>query len=506
MSSLLVVDRLNKRFPHVWANHDVSFDVRRGEVHCLLGENGAGKSTLAECLYGIYRPDSGTVTFKDEHLVLGSPRDAIAAGIGMVHQHFALAPAFSVIDNVLVGTTSRFLLDRREAEQRLQALAEEYGVHLDLRALVSDLSVGEQQWVEILKALYVGVDLLILDEPTAVLTPMESERLFSVLGRMRASGLSIILITHKLDEVKRVSDRVTVLASGEVVATVDTSAVTTADLARMMIGRELTTSRHRELREPGQVVLEVRDLVVAGRQQHDAVRGVSFGVRQHEILSIVGVSGNGQRELFAALVGATRPRLGHIALHGVDVTRQSAHHRIERGVSSVPEDRIAEGLVMDFRIDENLVLGLHREPAFSRRGFLRRGAIESFADESIEHFTIATPSARQPTRVLSGGNMQKVILARELSREPACLVVSQPTRGLDVGAADYVRQRLLDERSRGSAIVLLSEDLDEVFELADRIVVMFRGQFVGDLDPANATIESVGLMMGGVVDGSAGAE
>ena len=283
---------------------------------------------------------------------------------------------------------------------------------------MSDLSVGQQQWVEILKALYVGVDLLILDEPTAVLTPMESERLFSVLARMRAGGLSIILITHKLDEVKRVSDRVTVLASGEVVATVDTAAVTTADLARMMIGRELTTSRQRELREPGQVVLDVRDLVVAGREQHDAVRGVSFAVRQHEILSIVGVSGNGQRELFAALVGARRRRVGHIALLGVDVTRQSAHHRIDAASASVPEDRIAEGLVMDFRIDENLVLGLHRESAFSRWGFLRRGAIETFAGESIEHFGIATPSARQPTRVLSGGNLQKVILARELSREP----------------------------------------------------------------------------------------
>lgn len=496
--ALLEVDSLNKHFPHVWANRDVCFDVRRREVHCLLGENGAGKSTLAECLYGTYRPDSGHITFKGERLTLSSPRDAIRAGIGMVHQHFALAPALSVVENVVVGTSSRTRLDRRAAEEKLLQLADAYGVHLDLRRPVAQLSVGQQQWVEILKALYVGVDLLILDEPTAVLTPMEAERLFAVLGRMKEDGLSIILISHKLDEVKKVSDRVTVLSKGRVVATVRTSDVTTADLARLMLERDVAVRAAREHVVTGEVVLDVADVTVAGRGGDDAVRGVSFTVREREILGIVGVAGNGQRELFEMLVGVRRARQGRLHLAGADVTRRSAQFMIEHRVSSVPEDRLAEGLVMDFRIDENLVLGRHREAAFSKWGFLKRAAIDDFARDAISSFDIATPSARHATKVLSGGNLQKVILARELSRDPACLVVSQPTRGLDVGASEYVRRRLLDERARGSAIVLISEDLDEVLGLADRIAVMFRGRFTGTVDPNTTTMEEIGLLMGGV--------
>ncbi len=502
MTPLLEVENLNKRFPHVWANRDVSFDLRRGEVHCLLGENGAGKSTLAECLYGAFRPDSGSIRFRGAPLSLSSPREAIEAGIGMVHQHFALAPALSVLENVVVGTARGFLLDRRAAEEKLRQLAHAYGVDLDLHAPVAQLAVGQQQWVEILKALYVGVDLLILDEPTAVLTPMESQRLFSVLGRLKDDGLSLILITHRLDEVKDVSDRVTVLAKGRVVATVNTAAVSKADLARMMIGRELNVHLPRPRLEPGEVVLEADDLTIAGSGGHDAVRGVSFAVRQREILGIVGVSGNGQRELYEVLVGVKHPRRGRIMLRGSDISGCTARYLIERRVASVPEDRLREGLVMDFRLDENLVLGRQRDPSFSRWGFLRQAAIDDFSAKAVTSFDIATPSPREMTRVLSGGNMQKVILARELSRGPMCLIISQPTRGLDVGASDYVRRRLLDERARGAAIVVMSEDLDEVFDVADRIAVMFKGQFVGMLDPATATIEQTGLLMGGVGGGT----
>jgi general nucleoside transport system ATP-binding protein len=501
--ALLEVENLNKRFPHVWANQDVCFDVREEEIHCLLGENGAGKSTLAECVYGAFRPDSGTIRLKGEPLSLASPRDATRAGIGMVHQHFALAPALSVLENVVVGTSQDFLLDLRKAEARLRALTEAYGVDLDLRAAVGDLAVGQQQWVEILKALYVGVELLILDEPTAVLTPMEAQRLFDVLRRMKGEGLSVILITHKLDEVIEVSDRVTVLAKGRVVATAKTADVTAAELARLMVGRDVNLRIERREVEPGDVVLEVAELTVDNNRCEDAVHGVSFDVREREIFGIVGVSGNGQRELFDALVGVRHPREGRIMLGGSDVSRRGANHLIQRHLASVPEDRVRDGLVMDFRIDENLVLGFHREPPFARWGFVRQSAVDDFAGHAVRTFGIAAASPRGMTGVLSGGNMQKVILARELSRTPACLVVSQPTRGLDVGASEYVRNRLLDERGRGAAIVLMSEDLDEVFDLADRIAVMFKGRFAGVLDPTTATPEDVGLLMGGVVGESA---
>jgi simple sugar transport system ATP-binding protein len=499
---ILEVDGLNKRFPNVWANRDLSLSVRRGEIHCLLGENGAGKSTLAECLYGAYRPDSGTIRFKGRPLSLASPREAMAVGIGMVHQHFALAPALSVLENVVVGTSSRFVLDRHGAEKKLDFLSHAYGVDLDVHCRVDDLSVGQRQWVEILKALYVGLDLLILDEPTAVLSPIESERLFGVLSRMKRDGLSVILITHKLDEVMKVSDRVTVLNRGRAVATVDTASVSPAELARLMVGRDVALRVERAQVDAGAAVLDVDDL------QFDAAHGVSppvsFTVCEREILGVIGVAGNGQRELFEALVGVRPVRRGRVRLRGHDVTTRSVRDRIEAGMSSVPEDRISEGLLLDFGIDENLVLGLQREPGFSRwRRVLRRPAIRRFADDAVRRFEIATTSARHHARVLSGGNMQKVILARELSRDPACIIASQPTRGLDVGAAEYVRRQLLAQRDRGAAVLLISEDLDEVMNLADRMVVMSKGAVVGHLDPRHATEEEVGLLMGGVALGTA---
>jgi ABC-type uncharacterized transport system ATPase subunit len=495
---VLRIEGLNKRFPHVWANRDISLDVRRAEIHCLLGENGAGKTTLAECLYGTYRPDSGQVTFKGEPLSLSSPRDAIRAGIGMVHQHFVLAPALSVVENVIAGTPTRFIVDQRQEEKRLAKLCKDYGLDLDLRAAISHLSVGEQQWVEILKALYLGVDLLILDEPTAVLTPMETDRLFAIVERMKADGLSVIFITHRLDEVMRLSDRVTVLRRGQVMDTVETSQVDKAELARMMVGRDVVFLVEKEPLESGSPLLELRDIRVRGDRGQEALRGISFSVREREILGVAGVSGNGQRELFEVLVGVRMPSEGRVLLNGADITYRSPRYRMARGIATIPEDRIAEGLVADFTVEENLVLGFHRTRPYSKRLFWNGSAIESFAMESIRTFGIATPSPRQVTRVLSGGNLQKVILARELSRSPTCLIASQPTRGLDVGATEYVRGRLLEQRKRGAAIVLISEDLEEIFNLSDRIAVLSKGQIAGMLDANDASLETVGRLMAGM--------
>lgn len=495
---LLRVEQLSKQFPQVWANHDISFDVRRGEIHCLLGENGAGKTTLAECLYGTYRPDSGTITFKGRPLELSSPRDAIQAGIGMVHQHFVLAPPLSVLENIIVGTKLPFLLDLRRAERRLGELCRHYALDIDLQATVSQLSVGERQWVEILKALYVGVDLLILDEPTAMLTPIETEKLFAIINKMKREGLSVIFITHKLDEVMAVSDRVTTLRKGGLVATVKTAEVDKAALARMMVGREVVFRVEKSRLDPGAPVLEVEALQGRGDRNENALRGLSFSIRSHQILGLAGVSGNGQRELFEILVGMRPATNGRILLQGTDVTNRRPRFLMERGIASVPEDRIEEGLIMDFRLDENIVLGLHRYPPYSRLRFLDGSRIGEFAAESIRNYDIATPSSKHLTRLLSGGNLQKVILARELSRHPTCLIANQPTRGLDVGAAEYVRRRLLEQRERGAAILLISEDLDEIFNLADRIAVISKGQIAGMLEGDQATLEQVALLMAGV--------
>ena len=504
MEVLLRVEKLNKRFPQVWANRDVSLDVRRGEVHCLLGENGAGKTTLAECLYGTYRPDSGTIEFKGQPLDLSSPRDAIRVGIGMVHQHFVLAPPLSVLENIIVGTKLPYVLDLRGAEARLRTLCRDYGISLDPRATISQLSVGERQWVEILKALYVGVDLLILDEPTAVLTPLETEKLFAIIRKMKLEGLAVIFITHKLDEVMSVSDRVTTLRKGELVATVNTSDVNKAKLARMMVGREVVFRVEKPHLEPGPPLLGVRDLRARGDREEEALRGVSFSIRRSEILGLAGVSGNGQRELFEVLVGMRRATDGSVLLEGTDITNRPPRFMMECGVASVPEDRIGEGLVMDFRLHENIVLGLHRNHPYARWMFLDRSAIEDFANESIKNYAISTPSALHLTRVLSGGNLQKVILARELSRDPALFIANQPTRGLDVGATEYVHSRLLEQRQRGSAILLISEDLDEIFNLSDRIAVIFKGRIAGTLPAEEATLEKIGFLMAGMDDEAIG--
>lgn len=494
---ILVVDEVSKLFPGVVANDAVSVEIRKAEIHCLLGENGAGKTTLADILYGVYRPDQGQVRLHGQQLELNSPRDAIEAGIGMVHQHFELVPPMSVIENVVIGTQAKQWLDLTEARNRLDDFFADYDVEIDPDAEVGRLSVGEQQWVEIFKTLYFGVEILILDEPTAVLTPQGVEELFRILRRMRDDGLTIILITHKLKEVMELSDRVTVLRRGQVVGTVDTGDVDQRELARMMVGRDVLLQVDKQRREPGEPVLEVRDVHLVSDTGRGSLEGLSVTVGAGEIVGVAGVSGNGQNALFDAVMGVRHPDSGTIRIAGTDVTHSPPHRIAALGVASVPGDRIVQGLMMDFSVKENLVLGDQRNQRFARAGFLSRGRIDSFAEESIERFEIKTPSATQKTRTLSGGNLQKIIMARELSGDPRLIVVHQPTRGLDIAASEYVRRRLVQERDRGAGLLLLSEDLDEIFQLSDRIAVIHDGRIVAVTEPDATTLEEIGMHMAG---------
>lgn len=495
---LLETIGLTKRFGSVVANDGIDFNLRRGEIHCLLGENGAGKSTLAECLYGYYRPEAGEIRCAGSPVSLSSPSDAISLGIGMVHQHFILIEPLTVVENIVIGTqTAGLLTNLSQAERKIRELCELYGVQLNLKAKIWQLSVGEQQWVEILKALYVGCKILILDEPTAVLTPQETERLFGVLQQMKAQGLSIILITHKLGEVMDVSDRVTVLRKGRRIDTVDTEAVTKEDLACLMVGRPVIFRVHKEPLPPGEVVLEARGLEALNDMGQTALHRVDLTLRKNEILAIAGVAGNGQRELFEALIGARKVTAGTITLNGDEITNLPPRERMLRGIGHVPEDRIRMGLISEFSIAENLILGNHRRSPFKKGIRIDGSAVNAFANQAVEQFEIVTPSTAQKTRFLSGGNQQKVILARELHEQPQVLLVHQPTRGLDVGVIEYVHTQLLAKRRDGAAILLLSEDLSEVFSLADRIAVMYRGAVMGVFDADEAHLDEIGCLMAG---------
>lgn len=497
--TILRVENQTKSFAHVVANDCISFDVKKGEVHCLLGENGAGKSTLAKCLYGAYRPDSGTIFVKENPVHFSSPKDAIRAGIGMVHQHFVLAPPLTALENIVVGTEPGLRrLNLADARKKVQSLCEAYQIELDLDTPVAGLSVGKQQWVEILKALYVGVEVLILDEPTAVLTPQESERLFVVLRRMTADGLAIILITHKLQEVLSISDRVTVLRKGRAIATCETSAMTRQELARLMVGREVLFRLEKEQQTGSEPVLDLRQVTVLRPNGQPALHEVSLRVNRGEIVGLAGVAGNGQQELFDLLVGVHRAEQGAVLLEGKDVNGFSPSKLIRRGVASIPPDRIEQGLLMGFTVQENLVLGLQRTPTFCTGPLLNEKKINAFARTAIGEYDIATPGPAHKAGLLSGGNLQKVILAREFSQKIAFLVASSPTRGLDVGATEFVHHRLLDLRAQGAGVLLISEDLDEIFNLSDRIAVIYKGRIMGVIDSASATIQKIGLWMAGI--------
>ncbi len=489
-----------KTFPGVLAADHIDFDVRAGEVHALLGENGAGKSTLMKILYGLYQPNQGEILLNGKRIEIPSPTAAISHGIGMVHQHFMLVPTLTVAENVALGMKSSRepLLDLDVVSERIVKLAQTYGLSVDPSMPVWQLAVGERQRVEIIKALYRGAALLILDEPTAVLTPQEVDELFVTLRRMVDDGHALIFISHKLHEVLSISHRVTVLRDGRNVGTVPTSEATRQSLARMMVGREVMLQYERETVDAKDVRLKLDGLRANSDRGTEALRGISLTLRAGEIVGLAGVSGNGQRELAEAIFGLRPLTAGTITLEGQDVTGQPPSVLNRRGMAYIPEERMVDGVIKDFTVAENLILQDHGQKPYSTSIFLRPRAIAQVAARLIRNFNIRTPTQQTLIRSLSGGNIQKLVLARELSRVPRVLIAAQPTRGVDIGATEYIHQRLLEQRAKGTAMLLISEDLDEILALADRIAVIYEGEIVGIVDRSQADIEQLGLMMAGV--------
>jgi simple sugar transport system ATP-binding protein len=489
-----------KRFPGVLANDCINFDVRAGEMHALLGENGAGKSTLMRVLYGLYRPDQGEIRINGNPVHIGSPLDAIRLGIGMIHQHFMLVPSLTVAENVALGLPSSRgpLTDLDKVAKRIWELAEAYGLKVDPNAYVWQLAVGQQQRVEILKALYRGADLLILDEPTAVLTPQEVDELFITLRQMKLEGHALIFISHKLHEVVNISDRVTVLRDGCVVNTVPTANATKESLAEMMVGREIVMQLERPAVERGDVRLALKDIWAESDRGTPALRGVTLDVQAGEILGLAGVSGNGQRELAQVITGLRQMKSGKVTLDGKDASGKAPVELLEWGISYIPEERMKDGMIREFSVSENIILREHSKKPYSRMSFFDFKAIASRSRDLVHNYNVKTPSIDTPAKNLSGGNIQKIILARELSRRPKVLIAAQPTRGLDIGATEYVHQRLIEQRSEGTAILLISEDLDEILALSDRIAVIYEGQIMDVVDREDATPEGLGLLMAGV--------
>jgi len=488
-----------KRFPGVVANDRVDFIVRAGEIHALLGENGAGKTTLMRILYGLHAPDEGEILINGQRVTIQSPADSIKHGIGMVHQHFMLVPTLSVAANVALGlpSTRGALLDLDVVSEKIRQLSEAYGLQVDPQAMVWQLAVGEQQRVEILKALYRGADLLILDEPTAVLTPQEVDQLFHTLRRMAAEGHAIIFISHKLHEVLSISDRITVLRQGRVVKTIDTAETSRPELARWMVGREVLLRTDRPPVDIGEPRLVVDNVHALSDNQLMTVRGVSFEVRAGEILGIAGVSGNGQRQLAETIAGLRKLDQGQILLDGVDIGGWHPDQVIARGLAYIPEERMRDGAIKELSVEENLMLEDHGRRPFARGIMLDFGAIDDHCHELIDDFDIKTPSIHTPLRNLSGGNIQKLILARELSRQPSVLIAAQPTRGVDIGSTEYIHQRLIAQRQHGTATLLISEDLDEIRNLSDRIAVIYEGKIMGIVATQDASVEALGMMMAG---------
>ena len=489
-----------KRFPGVVANAGVDFDLLPGEVHALLGENGAGKSTLMNVLYGLYPPDAGEVRLFGERVAFNSAADAIARGLGMVHQHFMLVKPFTVAENIVLGQRSPrapLMENPRTVHKRLAALSDQYGLAIDPAAEVWTLSVGEQQRVEILKALYRGARVLILDEPTAVLTPQEVRGLLDILRRLVGEGKSIVFISHKLGEVLAASSRITVLRDGVVVGTVPTGQTDEHDLACMMVGREVVLRVSKGPAHVQESRLLLQDLYASNDRGLLALRGVNLEVRSGEILGIAGVAGNGQTELEEAIAGLRRPSAGRISLCGQDTTHGSPRAISDAGLAHIPSDRYQMGMLGDFSVAENLVLQRVGEPPFTRRGFLDHGAIAANARTEIADYDVRTPSVDTPAGSLSGGNAQKMVLARELARQPKVLLAAQPTRGLDVSAIEFVHRKLIEQRDAGLAVLLISTELDEILALSDRIAVMYEGQIIGVVQATDADVNEIGLMMAG---------
>jgi simple sugar transport system ATP-binding protein len=480
------------------ANDRVDFELRRGEVHALLGENGAGKSTLMSILYGLYSPDEGEIEIDGESVEIHSPSDAIARGIGMVHQHFMLVPVMTVAENIVLGAEPRrgALLDVGEASRRVRELSDRYGFAVDPDAVIEDVTVGTQQRVEILKTLYRGARILVLDEPTAVLTAQEAGELFAVLRALKEDGVAIVFISHKLAEVLEVADRVTVLRRGRKIDTVPTEGATEQSLARLMVGRDVLLRVDKPASKPGGPVLEVEDLVVHDDRGLEAVKELSLEVRAGEVVALAGVDGNGQQELVDAIAGLRVPNAGRIAVGGEDVTGRGVRATCDAGVAHIAEDRQLRGLVLDFTLAENLALREYRRPPLSRNGWLFVGTMRSRANELLAEYDVRNRDADLPASSLSGGNQQKVCIAREIASNPRLLIAHQPTRGLDVGAIEFVHRRLVEERDKGRAILLVSLEFEEVRSLADRILVIYEGRIVGEFRP-DVSEQEVGIAMTG---------
>lgn len=500
--ALLEMNQICKAFSGVYANDHVDLTVEKGEIHALLGENGAGKTTLMNILFGIYSADSGTILWKGQPVRFTSPKDAIAAGIGMVQQHFSLVRKMTVLDNIILNLRdNRFVLDRKQARQRVRALAEKYGLTVDPDAQVDSLSVGEQQRVEILKALYRDVELLILDEPTGVLTPQETAQFFEVLRALQKEGYGIIIITHRMSEIMAISDRVTILRDGKKVAQLVTAQTQPDELSRYMIGRELKETYDVDTSPGTEPLLSLEGVSLPRKKKGHPLHDITLELRRGEILGVAGVEGNGQKELAETITGIQRPSAGRVMLDGADIQRETVRQRYERGVVYISDDRLNDSLVTDMDLTENLMLRDYCRPPFSHRGLLDRKAMLQAAKEKIQRYQVrssGTSGEATPVRLLSGGNQQKLIVAREISDRAQVVVASQPTRGLDIGATHFVRDRLVEQRNAGKGVLLISADLEEIMALSDRIAVLFGGRIVGVLNRQEATVEQIGLLMGGV--------
>lgn len=500
MTPIVELKSITKRFLDVTANQDVNLTFYPGEICALLGENGAGKTTLMNILFGYYSCDEGDIVIRGEKVVFSSPKDAIRQGIKMIHQHFTLVPSHTVLENIIIGaeTEKGLFLDLKTARQKLLNLQKRFGLVVDPEAKVWTLSVGEQQKVEILKALYRDAQILIMDEPTAVLVPAEVDELFKTLRSYVKEGNAVVFISHKLNEVMEISDRIVVLRNGSVVAERETNSTNTKELANLMVGRDVLEQLEKHKLLPGKPVLEIANLSVLNNKELTAVKNLQLIVREKEILGIAGVSGNGQSELAEALFGLRPPVEGTIQVNQRFLTPGKPQSAIHAGMGRIPEDRIATGLMMDLSVEENLILENHVTSEFQQAGLMNFTKIQEFSENMISAYNIKTAGRNAPTRSLSGGNLQKIILARELSGDPKLIIAAQPTRGLDVGAMEFIHTRILEEKDRGAAVVLISDDLDEIMTLSDRIVVMYEGEIVGEVAIEKASREQLGLWMSGV--------
>lgn len=493
---------ITKKFPGIIANDNITLRVKKGEIHALLGENGAGKSTLMSVLFGLYQPEEGIIKKNGVEVSIKNPNDANALGIGMVHQHFKLVECFTVLDNIIMGVEPNKcgFLQKKEAHEKVMELSEKYGLHVDPDALIEDITVGMQQRTEILKMLYRKNEILIFDEPTAVLTPQEIDELMQIMKSLAAEGKSILFISHKLNEIMAVADRCTVLRKGKYIGTVNTKDTTMEELSAMMVGRNINFKVEKGECKPGDVVLDVENISVASKlHKNDAVKNVSFKVRRGEIVCIAGIDGNGQTELVYGLTGLAPIHTGKVTLCGKDITHAPIRKRNILGMSHIPEDRHKYGLVLDYTLEDNLVLQRYFEPEFTdKAGFLRRKNIRSYAERLIEQYDVRSGQGPITTaRSMSGGNQQKAIVAREIDKDPELLIAVQPTRGLDIGAIEYIHKQLVAQRDSGKAVLLVSLELDEVMDVPDRILVMYEGEIVGELDPKKTTQEELGLYMAG---------